>query len=211
MALAVVDYRPGEYRRPAPAPEENAARETPRDPSPRAPSTGRRGKVAPPPTTPAEYVQAALAIDRILALPADLVGWRLRLRLADVRPLLGVPDYPVLGTPAPDHPGVEPDPEAPPPSLLEDRPALRPKVLEPAATTAALGIIRGIRSDRIKSLARRALDQGWDVSMTGGGHVRLAKGSQVIIASGSAETGSGHGWGNLRAQARRSGLDVTGL
>lgn len=168
------------------------------------PTTGRTRTLATP-TMAGEYVQLALAIDQVLALPADAVGWKLRLRLADARSLLDVPQYPSLA--AEDY---EPVPDAPPQAVLDARPELMYKPA-PVRSTSVRGILRGIRSDRIKRLATRAQEQGWDVSLTGSGHLRLAKGDQVVVASTTAETGSGHGWGNTRAAAKRAGIDVTGL
>src|SRR5262245_60381473 len=175
-------------------------------PMPKAPTTGRRPRTLPK-VPPAELVGLALAVDRILALPADLVGWRLRLRLADIRPLLNVPEFPVLA--GPEVATSPSDPEAPPPTLVAARPALAPRPVAITPGSRALSIVRGIRSERIRSLARRAIEQGWDVDLTGSGHLRLSKGSQVIIGSGTGDRG--RGYANLRAEAKRRGMDVSGL
>jgi len=190
--------------RPLPALALVEAPTAPEAPTPKlAPSTGRRRSIRPD-AIPMEYLQLALSIDRLLSLPADAIPWRLRLRLADIRGLLEVPTFPALT--ADYTPVADPTPEV----VLEARPDL--SYHAPAApATQTRGILRGIRSDRIKRLATRAQEDGWDVSLTGSGHLRLAKGSQVIIGSTTAETGSGHGWGNLRAQAKRAGLNVDGL
>jgi hypothetical protein len=172
-----------------------------RAPSDRAAAGVRRGSL------PAvELVAVAISIDRALALPADALGWRLRMRLADVRPLLGVPTYPSLA--APDH---EPDPEAPPDSLTERRPELRPQSLPAADDAKMVGLLRGIQSGKNRELVRRARDQGWAVTMTGSGHIALSKGQSRILVSTTQREGRGRGWANLRADAKRNGIDVAGM
>ena len=168
----------------------------------------RPAPTARPRTLPAaEYVALALDIDRLLALPADAIGWKLRVRLTAVRELLKVPDYPTLA--AVD----EPDPEAPPPSLVASSPEVyAPKPLAPAGPgPIPTGLLRGIQSGRHRDLVRRAHEQGWAVSMTGAGHVALSRGSTILNVSTTVREGRGRGWANLRAQARRAGIDVGGL
>jgi len=184
---------------PKPAPRTRAARGAP---SPRASAGVRAGRSLPA----AELVMVAVAVDRALALPADALGWRLRMRLADIRPLLGVPTYPTLA--APDH---EPDEDAPGADLVEHRPELRPKTLPLADDARIVGLLRGIQSGKNRELVKRARDQGWDVAMTGSGHIALSKGQSRILVSTTQREGRGRGWANLRADARRAGIDVTGL
>jgi len=164
---------------------------------------------------PAEYVSLALAVDRILALPPEVVGWRLRMRLADVRTLLDVPAYPTLALPAVPEATPDPDPvEAETTAQVEA--SLGPRLAQYAPVVhgdaQVAGILRGIRNDRHRTLVRRAQAAGWEIAMTGSGHVSLSKGSQRLILSTTAGDGRrGHNWGNVRAQAKRAGLDVTGL
>jgi len=153
-------------------------------------------------------VALAISVDRLLALPADTLGWKLRMRLGEVRDILGVPVYPSLL--APDAPK---DPEAPSPDLIERRPELAPRAV-PVAEGAVLprpnitGLLRGIQSGRHRELVKRAVDQGWDVAMTGGGHVALTRGHRRLVVSTTVREGRGRGWANLRAEAKRIGLDV---
>jgi len=197
-------------RKPANAPQHRGhARGTgPRAvPSPsRGPARARAGRSV----APAEYVALAIAVDTILALPADVVGWRLRMRLADIRTLLPVDPFPSLGARE-----AEPDPEPPTPALaaVSNRAAdLQPRQVETAGDAKVAGILRGVRNDRIRTLAKRAHQSGWDVAMTGSGHIRLSHGAQTMILSTTAGDGRrGHSWGNTRAEAKRLGLDVSGL
>ena len=154
---------------------------------------------------PAEYVAAAITMDAILALPHDVVPWRLRMRLQAAREDLPVPTYPTL------YVAPEPEPEEAP-AVVEVPEEEAPRVRPVARDATMAGILRGIRNDRYRSLARRAVDTGWDLSMTGSGHARLSRGDRVLILSTTAgDARMGHSWGNLRAQAKRSGIDVTGL
>src|SRR5262245_8122346 len=184
-----------------PKPEPKARTRAARSPTSRAATSVRAGSLP-----AAELVGLAIAIDRALALPPDALGWRLRLRLADVRPLLGLPVYPTLA--APD---AEPDPEAPDTHLRKLRPALAPKPLPVARDATYAGILRGIQSTRNRNLVRRAHESGWAVALTGAGHVSLRRGDTVLNVSTTQREGRGHGWANLRADAKRAGIDVTGL
>ena len=156
---------------------------------------------------PAEYVALAIAIDQVLALPPEAIGWRLRIRLGDMRPLLGVPDYPTLQARE-----APPDPEAPTPADIAVSPERYASKSLPVAVDSKLpGILRGIQSGRHRDLVRRAKDQGWGVAMTGSGHVALTKGQSRLLVSTTVREGRGHGWANLRAEAKRAGIDVAGL
>ena len=173
---------------------------------PRAP-VGRKAATLPA----AELVAIAVAIDRVLAMPGDAVGWRLRMRLDEARKLLNVPDYPTL-----DAAQVrEVDPEPPTPDLIERRPGLAPRAPVATGDAQAQAIIRGIRSERIKTLAKRALAAGYVLEMTGSGHLAIASASDgrrlMVVSTTAADSRRGHTWGNVRAQAKRVGIDVTGL
>jgi hypothetical protein len=157
----------------------------------------------------AELVGLAIALDRVLGLPIDLVGWRLRMRLADVRALLTIPEYPTLDVA--ELPG-EVDPTPPTPTQVERHPQLAPRVQAPTVDTATQALIRGIRDDRVTALARRAYQAGARLSMTGSGHLAIDAGGQRLVVSTTMSSGRrGHSWGNVRAAAKRAGIDVTGL
>ena len=185
---------------PVPGPEEARTRAARGAPSSRAAAGVRPRKIP-----PAEYVAAALAIDAILALPVEAVGFRVRIRAGDLRAVLGVPEYPSLR--AADTP---PDPEAPPPALIEEHPELAPRPMLEARPNIT-GLLRGIQSGRHRDLVKRAVEQGWDIAMTGSGHVALSRGQRRLVVSTTVREGRGRGWANLRAEARRVGIDVGGL
>lgn len=95
-------------------------------------------------------------------------------------------------------------------------PATRPATVTPprhdqplSAGTSTIG--RGIRNDRFRALYARAVSEGWAPKPTGSGHVRLTgpSGSSFVISITS--DGGGRAFRNTRAQAKRAGLDVTGL
>lgn len=157
---------------------------------------------------PAELVLAALTIDRLLALPDDLVDWRLRTRLQGARDLIAIPVFPTLDVRL--TPEVVDETETPPVDNVEVNRTAVP--ITPAPAIAIRGILAGIRNDRIRELVKRASADGWTVGKTGSGHVSIAKGKQRMILSTTSNDGRmGHGWGNVRATAKRVGLDVTGL
>jgi hypothetical protein len=162
-------------------------------------------KIAPP---PAELTMVALAIDRLLALPDDLVDWRLRTRLTSARELVAVPVFPTLDVRL--TPEVADAAEVPPDDNLVVSRA--PTALPAAPAIVARGILAGIRNDRIRELVKRAAADGWEVGKTGSGHISIAKGKQRMILSTTSNDGRlGHNWGNVRATAKRAGLDVSGL
>jgi hypothetical protein len=151
----------------------------------------------------------ALAIDRLLALPADLVDWRLRTRLESARDLIPVPVFPTLDVRL--TPEVEDETETETPERAS-QPRPRPIPLPTAQPAIVRGILAGIRNDRARELVKRAVASGFSASKTGSGHVALDKGSTRLIVSTTSNDGRmGHGWGNLRATAKRAGIDVTGL
>lgn len=150
----------------------------------------------------AELALLAIAVDQALALPADSLGWKLRLRLAEIRPLIEIPTFPTMAV---SH--VE---EAVTEVMTEAVPALKPIARPVAPAGKQYSILRGIRHDKVRELVKRAMAQGWSVSKTGSGHIALDKGKQRIIMSGTS-TGAGRSWGNARSQARKYGIDVTGL
>jgi hypothetical protein len=156
----------------------------------------------------AELVALAIGVDRILALPVDAVGWKLRVRLTAVRELLRVPVYPTMDVAEVG----QADPAPPDRELVARIPELRQRSVPVASDAQTQRLIRGIRDDRTKVLARRAVAAGGSLSMTGSGHLAIDLGSQRIIVSTTQNGGRrGHSWGNVRATAKRAGIDVSGI
>jgi hypothetical protein len=154
-------------------------------------------KIAPP---PAELTMAALAIDVLLALPPEALEWSLRIRLDDVRKRLKVPPFPTLN----------------PDAIVDDVPpteadiARHPRLIRsPAPVAIGSAIARGIPDKRRRELIKRAVGDGWDAARTANNHIALDKGSTRIIVP--TTEGYGRGWNNLKAQAKRAGIDVAGL
>lgn len=161
----------------------------------------------------------ALAVDRLMAAGPDTAGWRLHLRLADLRRVLedagldlepsGPPSPPTIRVPGPGT--VEAPADSQPP-------APHPQLLRLAsATTSELSrarhLTRGIRHGRSRELAIRAVVQGAQLRMTSGGHVLLSGGPlSSPVSIGTTSSGDhARSWANLRADARRKGLDTEGL
>ena len=178
---------------------------------PRTAARPRPTKITPP---AAEIAMVALAIDRLLAMPEEAVDVRLRMRLSSARELLACPPFPTMDVRLTDpvDPLVQADDDDPlaAPSIVATFAPRRP--LEPDRAIGQRSVVAGIRSDKYRELARRALQAGFTAHKTGSGHLSLDKGGTRIILSMTAETGRrGHSWGNARAEAKRAGIDVTGL
>lgn len=167
----------------------------------------RPGPVRPAKITPpvAEIALVAIGIDRLLALPTDAVSWRLRVRLTEVRQLLDCPVLPTLD------PADQVDPDASPPTDrdLDLKPSLAPQRIDAAPVVVGNAILRSITDSRRRTLVRRAIETGWSANRTASNHVALDKGATRIIVT--MHEGYGRAWANTRAQAKRAGLDVTGL
>jgi hypothetical protein len=157
----------------------------------------RPARIIPP---PAELTMAALAIDVLLALPPEALEWSLRIRLDDVRKRLKVPPFPTLNPDAvvDDGPPTEAD--------LARHPRL---IRSPAPVAIGSAIARGIPDKRRRELIKRAVGDGWDAARTANNHIALDKGATRIIVP--TTEGYGRGWNNLKAQAKRAGIDVAGL
>lgn len=66
------------------------------------------------------------------------------------------------------------------------------------------------RSDRMKLLASRAAEQGWQLTIIGSGHVKLERGGWSFVISRTSN-GAGRAYKNARALAKRMGVDVEGI
>lgn len=175
-----------------------------------------RARAPRPVAVPREIAQLAYALDAVLALPSDVAGWRLLVRAQETRAAIaGVPE---LASAKPD---AEPEPEPEPgPTTRAAAPAvdvppveLAPRLVdtvEPSAVARARQLTRGVRDERARELAVRAVVAGWHLRRRGGGgHWLLECGDKRIALQQSY--GDRRSWLNLRAAARRHGLDVEGL
>lgn len=69
--------------------------------------------------------------------------------------------------------------------------------------------LRSFRTDVLRDLARRALEQGWDAYRTGGGHVRLVNPtSGAMVELSTTANGRAHGQENVRQALMRAGVDL---
>ena len=105
-------------------------------------------------------------------------------------------------------PEVMPDPDPVP------APATFPTV-QPLPTGAGgesrRRIIAGIRNDKLRKLAVRALESAWQPKVLGSGHLRLTSPEGGAIVLSMTSDGGGRAYANAKAQAKRSGLDTAGL
>jgi len=193
------------------APGATAPDDAGRAPQPPAPRVVASPDVARAPdrikAPPAELALLAIAVDTVLALPVGSVDTGLWVRLASIRQSL---DVPRLASLAPqvtdDDDGLEVRPSAPG-TAPDARPIPRP-MTGPAAATA---IVRGIRSDKVRELVKRACRDGWDARKTGSGHIALTRNDRTVIVSATGSSRGGHWFANVRAEAKRAGIDVAGL
>lgn len=183
---------------------------------PRPPSPGVRRRVPAHIDVPWEVRLLAIALDRVIAAGPDRVGWRLSIRAADTRKAIeNVPGAEVVpfldGEPMPLQTTETTEPGQPP-----ARPAPTPLPVEVRASRAEVARVRstvkGIRSDRYRALVARAILSGAQVEHRGSGHLRVMGGplTRPLVVSTTSD-GGGRTWENLRAQARRAGLDTSGL
>jgi hypothetical protein len=163
-----------------------------------------------------EVYLLAYAIDALLELPTDAVGWRLRLRAVDTR--AAIPEVAVLEEPwrrriAEPEPGVPepvlppPAPVLPPPHPISDR---APDRVPTSELSRARQMTHGISNGHARELAIRAVLAGYQFRRSSGGHYVLEQGRKRITLSGSAAD-RGRSWANTKAHAKRLGIDVEGL
>jgi hypothetical protein len=70
-------------------------------------------------------------------------------------------------------------------------------------------MLRGIRDERLRNLAKLCLRNGWHMRINGDTHLMLIppKGPWVVISTTMA--GRGRYYKNTRAKLRKAGLDIT--
>lgn len=184
----------------------------------------------PPPPIEREVLALILALDTILAEPPDTLPVAAWVRARELRNALPVPRWEPLAKP-PRRPRLAAVPPPAAPALEEanaDREgwprgggawgngtagaAPRADRVDPTMARARQAT-KGIRNDRMRALAARAVAEGWQPRKTGDGHLRLDPpgGTGAPIVLSLTATAAGRGWANAKADAKRRGLDVTGL
>jgi hypothetical protein len=152
----------------------------------------------------------ALAIER--ALDAEL-SLPLRLHLLDAQKSLRSD---LFGTVATAAAAVERGPDRPPLLVEPVTGSLaslpNPSPEPPRRPSDARNVARAFRGDKYRELFLRAVDQGWTYDHQANGHIRVfgPSGSSFSLST-TAIADRGHGYRNVRASAKRAGLDVSGL
>jgi hypothetical protein len=144
--------------------------------------------------TPTEIQALLRSSVALLDMPMHDISWALRIRLTDTLRQLRT-DYPGVVTPT----RVE---SVPTPVHYTNTASPVHHVHSRVGGT--------FRSDKFRELAQLAIADGWVATETGTGHVRLTKDTRTLILS-KTSTGKGRAWQNLKAQAKRAGIDTTTL
>jgi len=108
----------------------------------------------------------------------------------------------------------------PAPVMSTEPPTLSPTVQHfPPRTPAPTGsggetrrrLIAGIRSDQLRKIAVRAFEQNWQAKVLGDGHLRFMgpDGGHFVLSMTSKDTA--RSFPNVKAAAKRAGLDTSGL
>jgi hypothetical protein len=140
----------------------------------------------------------ALALDAVIELPMDVVGWGIMLRAMDLRKQLPIARDP--GAPPPTE-------QEPKPRVVSDSQPIVPEYLSGPVRSRAKVATKAIRDPKMREVATRAVAEGWQLSATKSGHWRLDMGRAHIIFP---KTPSDHrSWLNMRASAKRHGIDVS--
>lgn len=165
------------------------------DPEPEA-SAAEPATPQPLPVAPEPWPLALLRIacERVLEMDGDDVGWRLRLRVADVRAAMDYKgDKPLL-------------PEPGEPKRRQERPRPRPVPI----ATPTREVRRWLRQSPFWPIARRALESGWIVERRSA-HVLVLNPAGEGSFTLSTTNYDGRSYQNAKAIARRQGLNVEGL
>lgn len=176
-----------------------------------------------------EHLALALALDSLLDLPTELVDWRVTLRAQALRASLGgiprtsgasregevsMPDVASRFEPGAATSGTTqstPPPlpvigsngsyDAPDAVLIEHAP--------PSVKARARALSKGITHKPLRELATRAIVDGWNLKRDGSNHWALTRGTERLTLPGTM--GEGRAWQNVKALAKRHGIDVEGL
>lgn len=144
-----------------------------------------------PVVVPREVRMLALALDAVLDMPLDAVGWRVHLRANDLR--TAITDIPRDPDP---HPVEIPQPVDMPVAKTHQSPV----------RARARSSTKAIANEKMRAVATRAVEHGWRLAKTGSGHYRLEKEGKSLIFA--ATTGDARAWRNFRALAKRHGINV---
>ena len=215
--IGLTHGRPGE---PEARWSKDPARPSPqRQPRQHKPTPRRRASDLVEPA-PREILELALMLDAVLELPDELVDWRVLLRARSLRDAM--PQIPASssGHRAPeivpassssrarsDDAGAAHNDAAPQlalvpqPTLIEHAP--------PDRRARARALSKSIPDRRVRELAARAIVAGFGLRHAGSGHWILERGTERVTMTGSPA--GGRAWPNIRAQARRVGIDTEGL
>ena len=174
----------------------------------------------PPLEDPPEYVHAgalalALALDAVLD-SEDGAGLSVTATVyaTGLRSMLGVPRFRATRLAAvevvPDRPKLATrDVDL---SAVAGVPwAARPKAKDRPEVSRARAATKGIRNDKMRALATRAIASGWTPRHMGDGHLRLERAGQAPLTISTTANGAARGWHNVRSAARRRGIDVADL
>lgn len=166
-------------------------------PAARTPLTARVVRKAP---LAREVRMLALALDAVLDAPIDNIGWRVYIRSLDLRKAIPI------DRDADSKPIEQIEKPLPPPEDVSNLHYTAPPAPVRARASAAT---KGIRDDRMREIANRAIADGWIGSRTGSGHYRLTKGGQAIVIG--MNVSDNRAWKNAKAKARQLGINVEGL
>jgi hypothetical protein len=154
-----------------------------------------------------QAIEQALAAELSLPLRLQLLDAQRALR-SDLHGTVAVAGSAVeLAPPAdPDGPPLRAEPAR---GSLASLPVPSPET--PGRPSDARRVARAFRGDKYRELFLRAVDAGWPFVPLANGHVRIIGPGGTVSLSMTAQAGHGHGYANVRATAKRAGLDVSGL
>jgi hypothetical protein len=141
---------------------------------------------------PEAMVLLRIAVRQVLALDADAIGWRMRLRVLDVQKA-----FDIVG----DLPLIE-DVELPSGRTHHGA--------APSRDSGAHLVRKSINGDFAK-IGLRAVEAGWSVKRTGDQHFIFTRPDLGGVFTLPSTGGEGRGYRNAKASAKRAGLDVEGL
>lgn len=140
----------------------------------------------------------ALAVEAVLDLPMDQVGFSVWVRALDLRKAIPLP-FDQQSRPL-DETERKPKPQ---PIVISDLPVER--LSGPVRARASVAA-KDIRDGKMREIAVRAVATGWTLDKTGSDHFLLRNGRERIVMPKT--TGDRRAWQNVRATAKRHGIDV---
>jgi len=164
---------------------------------------------APPRVADWRLTLLRLAIEQ--ALNAEL-SLPLRLHLTDAQRSLRSDLYGTVATAeAVTHTPIVPNDSAPAAPVMADPEPTQPSPERTKRQSDATKIARSFRGDKYRELFNRAIEAGWSADPSGS-HVWLygPDGGRFSLST-TAISDRGHGFRNVKAQAKRQGLNVDGI